>query len=159
MGDDVFVEEESIWKGETRGECRSLIRRWGWGVGGMNPELRWRVNFSIDLRLPWSRRGGGRERWRCRESVSFTHISCQFLLQLYLTAVTARGAAPPSRAVPVTSRHKAHWLQRAGSFPLPFLLGVSISQHLTLTLSRGFSSCSQWPLRKPPANTVLLGWF
>lgn len=80
MGVDVFVEEESNWKGETRWEHRSLIRR----QEGMNPELRWRVHFRIiDLRLSWSRRGGGRERWRCRESVSFTHISCQFHLQHY----------------------------------------------------------------------------
>lgn len=34
MGDDVFVEEESNWKGETRGECRSLIRRRVAGGGG-----------------------------------------------------------------------------------------------------------------------------
>ena len=29
---------------------------------GVNPELRWSVNFRIDLRLSYSRSGDGRER-------------------------------------------------------------------------------------------------
>lgn len=82
---------------ERPGEnAEALIRR----QGEMNPELRWRVNFRRDSKLSWSRRGGGRERWRCRESVSFAHISCQFHLQHYLWHLqrAARDAIQPGCA-------------------------------------------------------------
>lgn len=150
MGDDVFVEEESNWKGETRWECRSLIRR----QEGVNPKLRWRVNFRIDLWLSWSRSGDGRERWGYRESVSSSHIACQFHLQTTYGTTASSKLHHPVRLFlsPPGTRALGSGHLAASHCPSQLVLSLSVSQRLALMLSRGFSSCSLWPFLKPPAT-------